>query len=296
MPAREDGTDQSSILGKAVQQKLDELRQMDTRIEQRLDHLGRTEQNLRLLFDSLRSQVLQAHPLIGQLNQLRQQSASMIDSICERVQEKIATDALLMPQSVPQSGSMSASPASPMPQVVQVDMSKTVDAGLEAINARARALDTDMSAMVDTARHYIDHAFNAAREQAGQTLEAIQAKIDQAREVMAEVESQAVRPTAPPAVKSPAGDSAGLQLDEELHAFTVRAQAAIESVRRTVAQQVERLEDEARLEIRPLLGKIEDQRRAAEMQLASATENAEKTLQRRADDLKQNARADDGPV
>jgi HD-GYP domain-containing protein (c-di-GMP phosphodiesterase class II) len=53
-----------------------------------------------------------------------------------------------------------------------------------------------------------------------------------------------------------------------------------------VAQQVERMTQLARLEIAPLLARIDDQRRLAETQVATAADAAEATLARRADELK----------
>lgn len=273
MAARDNGMEQA--LNQAVAGKLEELRQLDERIDKRIEHLGRTEQNLRLLFDSLRAQVLQAHPLIGQLNQMRQQNAEMLESLVAQVQQRI--DA--------QAGGVQA----PLPMAAADDSSNaqlqaSTEAHLSTLSQRARQLDEEVNAMVQTARQFIEHSVATAQQSAVQVMGEIDQKLAETRAAAGHI-----APPEPAGVVVAAEEDASAKLDQLVGAFTQQADATLDAVRRSVAQHVELLKQQAKLEVRPILSQIEEQRRAAETQVSAAVEAAEATLARRADELKRNA-------
>jgi len=213
MSTNNEGNGQFSMLGKMVLQKLEELRQLDARIEKRLEHLNHTDQNLRVLFDSLRTAILEAHPIIGQMNDLRQGGATVVREVY--------------------------------------------------------------------------HALANVRQSAGEAIDAMQTKLEEKQLLLAESTAREG-----PAVDSSSIDWTQLgrtQLDEAVAEFTAQADSTVAAVRRSVAQQVEQLAAQAKLDIRPVLSKLDEQKDAAEAQLAAAAETAEMTLMRRADELKRNA-------
>lgn len=271
----DDKADQTTVLGKMIQQKLEELRQLDGRIEKRLEHLSRTEQNLRLLFDSLRAQVIQAHPLIGQLNQLRQNNADMLETLVEQVQKKIQSN---MPAPV-RTESVEVVSSSPLVDAQAIE--RTTRQAIDTINSRATRVDDDIDAMVQTAKNFIDHALANATKSA----EAMFAQIDSR---LTEVQQAAA--AVPQLNKLEAArQSSDADLESAVTAFSAQAEATMESIRRSTQQHVEQISAEAKMEIRPMLAKIQDQKRAAEEQLATAVESAERELAGRAEQLRRNA-------
>lgn len=269
--------DVAPLLGKTVHQKLEELRQIDARIEKRLEHLQRAEQNLRLLFDSLRSQVLQAHPLIAQLNQLRQGSAELIDGLADQVRARIDP---VMPTDTPPTVSLAVDTSAAEEQIRAAAAQAAAD-----VDARAKRADEDIQSTVESARSFLDQAFAVSREQAEQALAQVQAKLDELRAAAAEEDSTSAQPSPLDAVSA----SAEVQMDRATAAFAEHADATLDAVRRSIAQQLEHLSQQARIEVRPLLARIDEQKRSAEAQLAAATDSAEAALASRADELKRSA-------
>src|SRR5262245_30388448 len=63
--------DRLNLLSRWINAKLDELGQAEERINKRLEHLNATEQSLKGLFELLRKQVADTHPVLKDLTQLR---------------------------------------------------------------------------------------------------------------------------------------------------------------------------------------------------------------------------------
>lgn len=266
------------VIGKTVHQKLEELRQIDARIEKRLDHLQRAEQNLRLLFDSLRSQVLQAHPLIAQLNQLRQGSAELIDGLADQVRARIDP---VMPTDSPPTVSLAIDTSAAEEQV-----RAAAAQAMTEVDARARQADEDLRGTIESARNFMDHAFSVSREQAEAALAEAQARLEELRAATNEARALREQQASPLALVRASVDG---ELERVTSSFAEHADATLDAVRRSMAQQVEHLAQQARIEIRPLLARIDEQKRSAEAQLAAAAESAESTLAARADELKRSA-------
>lgn len=266
MSASQNGNEQLPALGKMVLQKMEELRQLDSRIDKRLEHLNRADANLRVLFDSLRSSILQAHPLIGQMNDLRQGTAGMLENLVAEVKSRIAADPEMM--------------KSAEPDLSAID--RAVAVGVAKIDHRAQVVDGDINVMVDTVKHFIDSAFANVRSTADESTRAMQSKLEEMQLVMAEATAQ----TASLAEKSSMAET---NLDDAIAAFTAQADSTVAAVRRSVAQQVEQLAAQAKMDVRPILSKLDEQKQAAEAQLSTAAESAELALARRAEELKRNA-------
>jgi len=266
MSASQNGNEQMSTLGKMVLQKLDELRQLDTRIDQRIEQLNRADSSLRVLFDSLRTSVLQAHPLIGQMNDLRQGSAAMLETLVNEVKARVAADPVMI--------------ASPRPDVSRIE--KVVADGVDRLDARSREIDGELAATIETAHHSINAILANVQRSAGETMAALQARLEEVQATLAELAARGD-------LLSEKSSLAETHLDDAIAAFSAQADSTIAAVRRSVAQQVEQLSAQARLDVRPILSQVDESRRAAEAQLATAVESAEQTLERRADELKRGA-------
>ena len=64
--------DRLNLLSRWIGAKLEEISQADERIAKRIEHLNATENSLKMLFESLRKQVAETHPVLKELGQLRQ--------------------------------------------------------------------------------------------------------------------------------------------------------------------------------------------------------------------------------
>jgi hypothetical protein len=257
---------------------------VDAKIEQRLEHLARAEQNLRLLFDSLRSQVLQAHPLIAQLNQLRAGNAELIECLVDQVRARMDPS---IPGDTPPTAALAIDTTAAEEQLRQ-----TAHEAAEALNARTRQAETDLHATVDSARDYINQAFASSRQQTDAILGSMHQRLDEMRAMMSEARQMSAMLTTamtPPAELTHALVSARGQLDAVVGDFNAHADATLDAIRRSVGQQVELLAQQGNLVVRPLLAKITEQKNAAEAQLATAAQGAEEALASRAEELRRGA-------
>src|SRR3954447_12265658 len=73
--------DRLNLLGRWIGAKMEELHQAEERIGKRLEHLNATEQNLKALFDSLRKQVAETHPVLKELAQIRSQALGAVEQV-----------------------------------------------------------------------------------------------------------------------------------------------------------------------------------------------------------------------
>ena len=63
--------DRLNLLSRWIGAKLEEISQADERIAKRIEHLNATENSLKMLFESLRKQVAETHPVLKELGELR---------------------------------------------------------------------------------------------------------------------------------------------------------------------------------------------------------------------------------
>src|SRR4051794_2008051 len=73
--------DRLNLLGRWIGAKMEELHQAEERIGKRLEHLNATEQNLKALFEALRKQVAETHPVLKELAQIRSQALGAVEQV-----------------------------------------------------------------------------------------------------------------------------------------------------------------------------------------------------------------------
>src|SRR4051812_43616739 len=73
--------DRLNLLGRWIGTKMEEIGQAEARIDKRLEHLGATEQSLRTLFEALRKQVADTHPVLKELAQLRAHALTAVEQV-----------------------------------------------------------------------------------------------------------------------------------------------------------------------------------------------------------------------
>src|SRR5690348_12093052 len=72
-------TDRITAMGRWISTKIEELAAADARIERRLEHLAKTEDSLKGLFEALRTQVTSAYPLIETFKRLEPEAKRITD-------------------------------------------------------------------------------------------------------------------------------------------------------------------------------------------------------------------------
>src|SRR6476469_9281673 len=65
--------DRLNLLGRWIGAKIEEIGHAEERIGKRLEHLNATENSLKSLFEALRKQVADTHPVLKELAQIRSQ-------------------------------------------------------------------------------------------------------------------------------------------------------------------------------------------------------------------------------
>ena len=73
--------DRLNLLNRWISTKLDELGAADERLAKRLEHLNTTEQSLKTLFEALRKQVAETHPVLKELSQLRATALTAVEQV-----------------------------------------------------------------------------------------------------------------------------------------------------------------------------------------------------------------------
>src|SRR4051812_45963352 len=124
-------------LTKWMSQRMDELAQTESRLDKRLAHLAMTEQGLQKLFDALRTQVAEAHPVLNQLAIAKEHATLAARQVME---------------SLPTAEPTSAAPAAPLRDVDEI---AAIEAAAElaerALAARAAELDERIHSTLEAA-------------------------------------------------------------------------------------------------------------------------------------------------
>jgi hypothetical protein len=149
-------------LAKWITVRMDDLKNFETRLETRIEHLNKTEDNLKKLFDSLRAEVSAAHPLLSQLGAMRQQLS----------EKGVSVD-----QTKP-------TPAMPKAQEIEQRLNELVKSADETILKRINSFDEDLNATVETAKLYLHSAAESTKADAGAITEALAHKIELAEKVI----------------------------------------------------------------------------------------------------------------
>src|SRR6185369_11189220 len=73
--------DRLNLLGRWIGAKIEEIGHAEERIGKRLEHLNATENSLKSLFEALRKQVADTHPVLKELAQIRSQALSAVEQV-----------------------------------------------------------------------------------------------------------------------------------------------------------------------------------------------------------------------
>src|SRR5581483_4621077 len=105
--------DRLNLLSRWIGAKLEEISQADERLGKRLEHLNATEQSLKALFEALRKQVADTHPVLKELGQLRATAITAVEQVVRASQERAAA--------------AQAPAAVPAPQAPEIDIDAVED-------------------------------------------------------------------------------------------------------------------------------------------------------------------------
>jgi hypothetical protein len=234
---------------------LAELRGIETRIDQRLEILGRAEANLRGLFDALRQQVAAACPVLDQLKtvlpQARQQAEQQTQQDIQRQAEQTQYH-IKMQESADQ-----------MLEHMRLNLKQQVEQAQVDLDAFAGPI---RQTMLDELRAVVQ-AGRASLESTTQRL---------ADEIP--TNASTVAPAIVPTIVSPEFAA----LAEE---FRNETSMTLDGMRHMMIDQIELLKAEAKLVTEPMLEQISHERHAAESHVRTAVELARDAMQSRVQQL-----------
>jgi hypothetical protein len=237
----------------------DDLKQVEARLDQRLDLLARAEANLKGLFDALRHQVAAAYPVLDQLNKVmpvaRQQA--------EEASLHTSAEKLL------------------------VQLHASLDDHLrESIDLARQELIEAVGPVRQQMLNELQTALEIAKAQAKQAFAAAAAEIVEAPKVAAAAPAPTPESAPAPTKLSIADEAEAARILSDMsEAFRTEARQTLESLRQNMLDQIDLLKVDARLQIEPILAEIQTTRSGAEAQLRQAAEAAQASMLQRTQQL-----------
>lgn len=238
--------------------KVAELSQIEQRIERRVEHLTRTETNLKGLFDSLRQQIAAAYPVIDQLNKAMPVAQKQMDDFLTGAKAQIkdaieTTRKQVMLQSDQSFEKM-------------LNLSENADKICNMINDRIRA-------SIDEAKTELSDMAGPIRQQ---MIDDLRASVEAAK-------------AAKPIPALPAHEEAQKMLADLADAFKTDARQTLVDLRRKLIEEVDILQTDVRLKVNPMLSEVLASKASAEAQIRAITNAADANLQARVQQLRQSA-------
>ena len=303
-------------LAKWITVRMDDLTNFESRLEKRIDHLAKTEENLKKLFESLRTEVSAAHPLISQMGTMRQQLAGQLGHV---------------DQSRPSTTAMPLARAQEMEQ----RLSELVKRADETILKRITTFDEDLNATIQTAQNYLQSAADSTQANANAIADSLVHKIEIAEKVVNDLTqrldarmqegvdraydaldlmSEPIKrkiadqfsefeqriQTAIADVETEVGnrlaglhkklDSVSGVMEQQMllvsEDFAKHAEMTVSAARQQMRQQLDSLETEVRLASQPVMNAIEQQRTMIDVTASSTMAGIEDSLKGRIDDFR----------
>jgi hypothetical protein len=336
--------DRLNLLSRWIAAKLEEIGSADERIAKRIEHLNATERSLQALFDALRKQVAETHPVLKELGQLRANAINAVEQVVRASQSKPAGPPPL-PQSIPAPAAPAVDKqmeerivnlmASCEQKILQLSQSaeesmvkragqidaevaenfKTVTNALEhrllvtqqnvdALSNRVadqlRVVDGRANEIIRTVDLYVQEAFGKLRVECEQMVAPIRERLTTQ---LSEMETRLTTDmsTVEETMKAQINgfylhmDHAGVALQSQLEQiagdFEKRAETMVASSRQKVRQQIDSIEDEVRLAVRPILQGIEDRRANADRQSEAILAGMDDAMKIRLNELRRSGEA-----
>jgi hypothetical protein len=246
----------------------DDLKQIEARLDQRLDLLTRAESNLKGLFDALRQQVAAAYPVLDQLNKVMPAATRQ------------AEEASLQTSADQLSIQLHASLNDHLRESIDLARQELLDAAAPIRQQLVEDLNTAVQLAKSQAAEAMAVQAAAAEAHAAQAAEAARARIAQEKPAEAAQSKPEPKP-----VTLPDQDAAAKILAEMADAFRAESRQTLESLRQNMLDQIDLLKADARLEIEPILENLKITRGNAESQVRAAAEAAHASMQQRAQGL-----------
>lgn len=311
-------------LAKWITVRMDDLTQFEARLEKRFEHLSKTEENLRKLFDALRSEVSAAHPLISQIGAARQEL-------------KTQWEKAPAPQPVAPAPSADEPMLSAKAVEIEARLNDLVRQADESITRRVRGFDEDLSATIDTAKAYLQSAADSTRMDAEAITDSLSHKLELAEKVAADISQRidnrmqegvdraynaidmlaeplkrkimeqfgefenhvqtAIQDVQQEAVNRIGAvhhriDELAVRMDHQMDSvaddFKRRADMTLQSSKLQVRQQLDVLGDEIKMMAQPVLQLIDQRRASVEMTANAMLNNIEESMKVRMDDLRKS--------
>lgn len=303
-------------LAKWITVRMDDLMTFESRLEKRIDHLSKTEENLKKLFDALRTEVAAAHPMISQMGNLRQQLAAQMPAIDQaRPSPAITAKGQEIEQRLN-------------------DLMKSAD---ETILKRINSFDEDLNATMECARAYLQSAADSTKVDAAAVTEALAHKLEMAEKVVndltlrldarlqegvdkaydaldlmsepikrkitdqfSEFEQRiqnAIRDVETEMHNRVAGihrklDDVTASMEQRMSLvsddFARHGEATVIAARQQMRQQLDAMETEVRLATQPIFAAIEQQRTMIDVMATSTLQTIEESLKSRMDEFRRH--------
>ncbi len=298
-----------ALVDKAVARRIDEARELESRLALRVDFLVKAEENLKNLLDNLRKNTTELAPIIAQIPHLRenasvvvadlvQEARVQVSRLIEPVQHKILSATETAQQTLLETSEQLQTQArSAIVQHVAEAAGQTKDALID----HAKQVEADLTTTSQTLAAYIDNEMNKVREESDRIADQIRTCVHQARDLATEL-SDGVESRLQQSLERAKTQANTLtepmrrQLNEDLRAHEGRVEQLIAAADSQLSGKATQLERTLSL----AMTQIDVQIRAAEEQVqthaAQSITNVKRGLQQQIDSLAQQAKIDIRPI
>lgn len=274
-----DPAEKMQALGRWLGGRIEALAEAEIRIDKRLEHLARTEESLKGLFDDLRRQVASAYPVLEQLRQIKPTAQAAVEEVAGEVRRRVE-DAVEQLRSVT---------PPPIPDLEPAALGPSID--LERIESEAREIEQRTLATIRSAEAAMEErsaVLEARIADADQTAGQIASLLEEHGQQVLEQTRSAIEQLAEPVRRrlecaaGPAEDA----LREVVESFHRRAGDVLLLARRTLDERLEELVSQIALRADPLVSRIRAEQILAATELRREVERSITTIHQHADHVR----------
>lgn len=259
-----------SVLNKWITAQMEETRQAESRIEQKLGQLGKLEGSLTNMIETLRKQMTETIPVIHQANLARTQAKDAVDSA---VKDALAA-ARAQSSELTQAGDLA-----------KESVDSAVRAALTSVQQHAAYLTHMQSQVKESVDVAVQEALAGARQQANHLAHTAADEID------SQIKERIQTALAGVSVEQMAGisDDVTQRLNDESAHCREQAEQTLILFRQLLQQQVEKVSDQAAAAVRPHVNRISETREQVDREIDAILESSRETVEKRLEMLARSA-------
>ncbi len=251
-----------AVLNKWITAQMEETRQAESRIEQKLGQLGKLESSLTNMIDTLRKQMLDTVPVIHQANLARTQAKDAVDSAVQDALTAARQEAAQLTQAG---------------DLAKESVDSAVREALSSVQQHATYLTHMQSQVKESVEVAVQEALAAARQQANHLAHTAADEID--AQIKQRIES-ALAGVSVEQMAEIAQDVTDRLNDESAHCREQAEQTLI-LFRQLLQQQVEQVRDQAAAAARPHVNRLNEAREHVDRQIDAIIESSHATVEKR---------------